>query len=248
MKKYLGLVLFVSLIACSSENKQTKSVIFDMTNNIQDTLTKSDLSITFIEKENCNSCVSCVEISPEMERDSIFNSQLSSYVYECMIGGYDCDKIISSNLYLRKSFKETVLLFYSSKLDQNNVYDNKSQWDERKIELLYRCKNLKTTHYLANELLKLNMFDGIDVLWEDTDIELIPFWKEFSNKTKEPFIIMSLATIHHDKKEFSLRDSLMKRVEANDDFITEYNALQDLFKHNELITLDLFNEVIFEEY
>jgi hypothetical protein len=205
----------------------------------------------FSINNNCNNCEYYIYVSTEIEEDSLFNKILSAYIYNALIGEFDCEILTEDNLkklYLRPSFKQSIILFYTdSNLQKLSPYDDVRDWTERYIELLFRISDLYVLHDIANELLNVNQFDGLWALWDKADTSKLSNLNKYLKGVDESNFyecadlaaFFKVANILNKSEKYLLKASKIKSFEF------EYNILIELLKSEDKLNYMDYKEAIY---
>ena len=213
---------------CSSQNKQA----------------------LFVMNPNGSQCENKITISEGLEPDRNFNRLLSAYLYNALIGGYDCKSLTDQNLqklYQRPSFKKAVLQFYTDpELQKLNPYDDERQWTDRYPQLLYGIKDLALLHEIANELLALGKFDGATALWDKAKIDQLPNLKTYQQLLDEKnfFACAELAAFYQVNHQPGMRDKYLSKARNASGFESEYEDLRSLLKSGKPFSYEAYQEAV----
>lgn len=203
--------------------------------------------LIIINTDSCSSCSNCVQIDYSIESNLKINILLREYIYSSLIGGYECISQYPDSFFQKQSFKKCIMLIYlDSLVYYKNYYETKERYNEMKKELLYKCKDKEVLYELSDTLLKYDIFDGVEVLWDDTvNIDRLKYSKKYLEAHENNFFIKaSYATIYHNLGQLKKRDHLLEELKNMKKFNKEFINLNNLMKKNGFINLDTFNEQI----
>jgi len=195
---------------------------------------------------------SCVQISKKLEKDPRYNKLLATYAGYCFCRSADSaltpDKL--KDLAGRPSFKKMILLFYTNS-DSDKIYNNRgrSVINDMRSELLYGIKDYapeELTH-ISNTLLQKNNFDGVEALWEKTDVKKLPALSSYIRRvdTGNFFVYADLAAVFHNSHNYPLRDFYLVKAGRCRDFQQEYGALKSLIAKRKQFDVTEFKESIY---
>lgn len=195
---------------------------------------------------------SCVQISRKLEKDPRYNKLLATYAGYCFCRSSDSALTPSTlkDLAARPSFKKMILLFYTNS-DSDKIYNNRgrSVINDMRSELLYGIKDYcpeELTH-ISNILLQKNNFDGVEALWEKTDVKKLPALSTYVRRvdTGNFFIYADLAAVFHNSRNYPLRDFYLVKAGRCRDFQQEYGALKSLISKRKQFDVTEFKESIY---
>jgi hypothetical protein len=190
-------------------------------------------------------------IPREIEPDSFYRKLLSGYIYDCLIGGYDCklDSTALKQLFYRNSFQKAVMLIYTdSSINKYNPYESTSRWNDAKKELLYKCTDSEVFHLIVNKLLEINVADGLDAIFENPNLSKLSQLSKYLNNNDNVYMQAEIACIYHNVGDFDNSNKIMSKLSVANNFEIEYEALNKLFQSKNKITLSTFNAEIIGGY
>ena len=214
----------------------------------------SQISRNLIGNKQTHKCENYFTISSNLEPDSKFREILSAYLYKFLIGGSECEILSDKNLkqlYLRNSFRKTILLFYTNKdLENLNVFEDKREWIDRYQELLYGVKDIGVLNEIANDLLAKNNFDGALALWEKADIKKLSNMTKYVNNVDSNnfYICAEISAFYHILNKPFLSEQYLKKASEIKGFEKEYGTLSKLLKDRKFFEYSEFKEMIYGTY
>lgn len=179
MKKINRVMIALSICAtyaCNSPNPAPVAKFSDTLQSVQaasvsdSPLQKDGYLITFSYSPE-----TVVKVSDELEPDSLRNALIADYIYQSILAGKPTDSAAMKTLVATPAFNRALLLFFSeSGLSQ--IYNPSSDINlvSYRCELLYHLTNNAFLHKLADTLLQLDNFEGVEALWEKADTNALP--------------------------------------------------------------------------
>ena len=195
---------------------------------------------------------SCVQISKKLEKDARYNKLLATYAGYCFCRSSD-SALTPENLKElvgRPSFRKMILLFYTNS-DSDKIYNNRGRGiiNDMRSELLYGIKDCcpEELMHISNTLLQKNNFDGVEALWEKTDVKKLPALSTYIRRvdTGNFFIYADLAAVFHNSRNYPLRDFYLVKAGRCRDFQQEYGVLKSLIAKRKQFDVTEFKESVY---
>jgi hypothetical protein len=196
---------------------------------------------------------SCVYVSYELERDSSYNRLLRKYLCEYQFG-YDSAFSLETMAALanRESFFKIILLFFDGdKYSRVRYYGERNRMDDLRRGYLFPIRSCcpNRLHLIADSLLQRNYFDGVECLWELTDMSKLPSLDGYLLRmdTMNFYRDAEVATVFHVIRNDSLRDAYLAKAEKITDHKSELAKLRSLMAQKRAISLGQFNALMYGE-
>lgn len=196
-------------------------------------------------------CYHYFTISPRLEPNREYAFQLSAYLYNSLVGGFQC-KLESDSmkiLFKRESFINSVYLFYlDSSYLRLNHYDNSSRWIEGYDNLLRNCTDSIVVYNVVDSLLYYKNDSGFNSLWKANHIDKLHNFGRYIEWCISSGHIggaIKAAVVLHNAKNFEQRDLLINRLKESQSFFPVEQKLLTLLNEHSFVSYELFLEEIY---
>jgi|GEM_PF-6258245 len=195
---------------------------------------------------------SCVLVSKRLEPDSGYNKLLAKYICGNLYSNNDGeDQAALAEMMGRSSFGKMIMLFFDEKTGYDKIghYGDKSRIPEMRENLLFgvaSCCSLQL-HPIADELLKRDIFEGAEVLWDKADCKKLPSLPGYISRmsTTNFFACADLAAFFHNAGQQALCDSFLNMAGRTLGFEKNFAALKKLIKKNKKFDIVTYREEIY---
>jgi hypothetical protein len=208
-------------------------------------------TLLIVKRPEFVSCADYFKVSPKLEPDSSMRKVLQLYLYRSLVGVRTCsiDSVLEEKLYVRKSFGKMILLFYTdSSYEKLSHFEYVSQWRDGYDNLLRNCMNKKVIYKIINNLLELNISNGLTVIWDKVETERLPYFKTYMDrviKNKLKYKCSELAVIFHNLGRYSDRDKMLTTLQKDSTSNSIALILKNSFNSSGKISYEDYIERIF---
>jgi hypothetical protein len=249
--KYLSLCTIVVLLSCHSKLAKTPEAALVQAGG-QQADSADTVLVRIVGAIQGGDPDSCVLVSRRLEPDSGYNKLLAKYICGNLYSNdHNDDQAEMVRLTNRPSFGKMIMLFFDEKTNYDKImyYGDKSRIPEMRENLLFGVVDCcaMQLHPIADELLKQDIFEGAEVLWDKADCKRLPSLPAYMSRvsTTNFFACADLAAFFHNAGEFGLRDSWLKKAGQTSGAEKDFATLKKLIAKNKKFDISTYRESMY---
>jgi hypothetical protein len=248
MKFYKFWIISIILISCNQISQSSKPSRSETIPQIKDSIL-----VRILRGASDGQIDSCVYVSYQLEKDTGYNNLLREYLCHNQFGADTSFPLNTmAELANRASFYNLIMLFYDGdKYNKVTYYGEKSRLDDLRRGFLFSIRSCcpDPLHNIADALLQRGYFDGVECLWELTDLSKLPSWKEYLSKldTANFYQVAKVSAIFQNIGNDSMRDIYLSKAERLIDHRQEFDRLKALMDKNKTFSQGMYNGAVYGE-